>query len=101
MRYLLFTLIFLGGCVTTQEFTSTQPEEKDLPLISEIKIIGFDRSTFDGDSGKAWHWKKPCEIIVTKPTHPEDSRAFCTIGHELWHCLTGSFHHDFEVKCGN
>lgn len=102
MKYILLISLFIFGCSPSSQFTTKQVIR--LPADFNIRIIGLENENVFEENrehvgGTAVFWKNPCEITVTKPRYPNDKKAFCTVGHEVWHCLTGHFHKGYEVSC--
>lgn len=90
----------ISGCAKDHiAMKSPQPERDSLPIERSIKITDFTTRDWSEEAGTSKYWEKPCEITVPKPEHVNDNYAFCVIGHEIWHCLTGDFHHDIKTYC--
>jgi hypothetical protein len=92
----------MAGCAAQpmRPFTTVQPTAADMPLETSIRITGFEQSLLTGDAGRTAYLRKPCEMTITQPKHMNDYYAFCVLGHEVWHCLTGNFHEGEDVRCG-
>lgn len=103
MRAAALIAVLLAGCASP-EIPLKRDYEKQTVLV-QLTVIPPERISslcagMANDPGRqsgacARHSPdpaRPCQIFAVEPRHLNDTWAFAALGHELWHCMRGSFH---------
>jgi len=97
-QYLILTALLLSGCAgfDTPKFKPTQynldlqlkvvPTEDFTALAEKYNYPNLGGLTVYKD------FKGRCDIYIPIIKEVRDSYAMCVAGHELFHCILGSFH---------
>ncbi|MCK5609641.1 hypothetical protein KAR91_47650 [Candidatus Pacearchaeota archaeon] len=92
LKLFLFLIVFgLYGC-TSYSFHPTEHNE-----YLKIKIIFNDNIGYDSEGrrvlGRVPYARKGyCLLMIPNITELMDSKNWCVWGHELGHCILGTFH---------
>lgn len=107
----MFMLVLLVGCASKPQHLRADPDHnldvvtiKFVPtnvLSKQFKIVNGYKLNAVSTYIKG---TPECTIYAPEPSHIHDKQAFQSLGHEMWHCFKGEWHHQPKVtqlKSGN